>query len=225
MSVSEEEDESEEHRLAREQERQRVLEAAGLIVKTDRKAPPRPPMPQRRQSKRVRRAPPPAPAGAASPTASTPTKELPATPPQDEAVDMSAHLDDAFDRYEAFKQSRLENNRLSVASSDVPPASPPSPSPFPPLERTISTDVETSRSHGGFFSSLLGRKTPANDEKKTTLVISGPMAMGPLSAGAEEPTRAGSPAFGTVSPVSQYQALTVRLTAASLGQAWSTARH
>jgi hypothetical protein len=221
MSFSSSEEEGEEGeaaRIAREHERQRVLEAAGLIVKSDRQPPPRPPpLKRNKSSKRARRVPPPAPDR--SPVAEAATKELPALP--EEPIEPAARLEDAFERYEAFKLSK-EANRLSIVSMDALSASPTSPV---PLERTASAasteHAERTRSHTGFFSSFLGRKTPANDEKKPTLVISGPIISGPLSAGAEEPMRNASPAFGSVS-LTSFRALRARLMLpVSLGRASS----
>jgi hypothetical protein len=195
MSFSSSEDgedgEDQATRLAREHERQRVLEAAGLIVKSDRQPPPRPP--KRDKAKRTRRAPPPAPNVERPSSADVAAKELPALP--EEVIEPAARLNDAFERYEAFKMNK-DSNRLSIASTEALTASPTSPV---HQERPVSTDGEVrARTHTGFFSNLLGRKTPANDEKRPSLVISGPMISGPVSANSEGPARMDSPAFGSV---------------------------
>jgi hypothetical protein len=188
---------TEEERVAREHERERVLLAAGLIVKSDRQAPPRPPKPvKRRKAARARRAAPPVPV-AQSPSKSplpSPTKELPPVP--EEYIEPGARLDDAYERYEAFKQSK-EVNRLSIASSEALSIFPPSPTTS--IQRTTSAEGDRGRAHAGFFSSLLGRKTPAED-KRPSIVISGPIISGSLSADANSPARGDSPAFGMVSP-------------------------
>jgi actin cytoskeleton-regulatory complex protein PAN1 len=187
-------------REAREIERRRVLEAAGLVVKSDRRPPPRPP--KRRKSRTA----------SAAFTHSTPVendvrrkpeKDLPTILPEpepEEPNDPAAHLSDAYDRYQAFRLARVDSNntsnRLSVASFETAsPHSPPSPAP--------TTESDTSRySHTHFFQQLLGRKTPAQEEsaKRLNLVISGPI-LGPISnppsAIAETPTN--SEIFGTVS--------------------------
>jgi hypothetical protein len=202
-SDSEDEDwGTEEERIAREHERQRVLEAAGLIVKSDdRKPPPRPP--KHKKSKRTRRVPPAAPSTTRSPIPSStrqelPVKKLPNVPDEPvEIIEPADRLDDAYERYEAFKQSKAAN-RLSIASTEALPLQPPTP-PAIPLERTTTQDSERQKAHTGFFSSLLGRRTPANDDKRPSLIISGPIS-GPSSAapGSAHPDSPNSPGFGTV---------------------------
>jgi actin cytoskeleton-regulatory complex protein PAN1 len=172
---SDEELESKEDRAAREHERQMVLEAAGLIIKQDV-----PPPPVRRKSKRR---PPPA---APQRLSISSTKDLPPVPER-EAVDHVTHLNDAFDRYESFKQAQLSTNRLSFASVDS--TVPPSPT---ASSISVSSPKEEQRTHSSILG-FLGRKTPVETEKRT-LNISGPI----LNVPAENSTRANSPAFGSV---------------------------
>ncbi len=155
-------------REAREHERQLVLEAAGLIVKQDVKPPPRPP---RKPKSSKRRPPPVAPERLSSNTSTSSLKGLPPVPPTESET--SAHLNDAFDRYEAFRYTHANVNRMSVASSmdSAPPSSP-----------TISTISQTPSKEGpgeSRYSSImhfLGRKTP---EAEKRLVISAPILNSP----------------------------------------------
>ncbi|KAK0474009.1 Dbl homology domain-containing protein [Armillaria novae-zelandiae] len=167
-------------REAREHERQLVLEAAGLIVKQDVKPPPRPP---RKPKSGKRRPPPLAPERLSSNTSASSLKGLPPVPPTESET--SAHLNDAFDRYEAFRYTHANANRMSVASSmdSAPPSSP-----------TISTVSQTPSKEGeSRYSSImhfLGRKTP---EAEKRLVISAPILNSPET----EFSRSASPAFGS----------------------------
>ncbi|THV00744.1 hypothetical protein K435DRAFT_750939 [Dendrothele bispora CBS 962.96] len=173
-SEADDEPESKEDKLAREHERQMVLQAAGLIVKQDKKPPPRP---IRRKSKR--RPPPAAPQRASIGS----TKELPALPEPD-PVDHITHLNDAFDRYEAFKMSQQDSHRLSVASTDVPPSPTVS-----MMTQSTSKESEGGRSYSSILG-FLGRKTP-NEGERRTLTISGPIH------NYEDMVRSNSPAFGS----------------------------
>ncbi|KAJ7621612.1 hypothetical protein DFH06DRAFT_1233083 [Mycena polygramma] len=165
---------------AREHERQLVLEAAGLIVKKDVQPPPRP---VRRRSKQAPRRPPPAAPDRSSvlstSSSSVSAKELPPIPEPDAAT----RLDDAFDRYEAYRGHH--RNRLSVASVETnpPPASPTSPS------MTTSSSVE-GRSRSNLLH-FLGRKTPVEAERRPT--ISAPILQTPENGNG---SRSNSPAFG-----------------------------
>ncbi|KAJ7041981.1 hypothetical protein C8F04DRAFT_1077868 [Mycena alexandri] len=176
-------EESEEDFLAREHERQLVLEAAGLIVQKDVKPPPRPV--RRRSSGQARRRPPPAAPDRTSVWSSSSSvsapKELPPIPEPDAAT----RLDDAFDRYEAYRGHH--QNRLSVASVETnpPPASPTSPS----MMTASSSEGGKSYSHLLHF---LGRKTPVEVERRPT--ISAPILQTPENGGG---SRANSPAFGS----------------------------
>ncbi|KAI0668336.1 hypothetical protein C8Q78DRAFT_1173775 [Trametes maxima] len=171
-SSEDEEEQSEEarrqDRQARAAERQRVLEAAGLIIKTESQPPPRP---VRTRSHRRRR---PAPAvPERSPVLPTsPLKELPPLP-ESESANNSLRLDDAFERYEAYRQNHLAMNRLSVASfeSGTSAASPKSST----FSVTPTPSENESRTHG--FLHFFGRRTPANDGEsaRTMPVISAPI--------------------------------------------------
>lgn len=154
-------------RDARSSERQRVLEAAGLIVRKDGRRPP-PKIPRKHR-------PPPAVPG--QPTtitepANNKDKELPSVPtPQDDAESFM-YVDDAYERYEAFKQNQL--NRLSIASSfEITP----SPTVTSPTLSVAASMFKTDSNEGRFSDKLwdfLGRsKTP--EERRTTLTISGPI--------------------------------------------------
>ncbi|KAJ7500362.1 hypothetical protein B0H11DRAFT_1908822 [Mycena galericulata] len=176
-------EESEADFEAREHERQLVLEAAGLIVQKDVKPPPRP---VRRRSKIDRR---PAPAApdrssilSSSSSFSYSVKELPPVPEPDAAT----RLDDAFDRYEAYRGHH--RNRLSVASVETNP---------PPTSPTASASVmTTSSSEGKGYTNLLhflGRKTPVHEpERRPT--ISAPILQTPEGGSG---SRSNSPAFGS----------------------------
>jgi actin cytoskeleton-regulatory complex protein PAN1 len=113
----------EERKLEREVravERQLVLEAAGIIVKKDSTGPP-PHLQRRRGIRPVRPMHRPAPAPPPPPT-STQRADLDEL---DRPPRVQGHLDDAYERYEAFKQ---QSSRLSISSIDqlspLPPASP-----------------------------------------------------------------------------------------------------
>lgn len=189
-------------REARAHERQLVLEAAGLILKQDVKPPPRPP--RRSRSKDKRRPPP------LAPQRTTPTpsvagniqgKELPELPPAELEVpparprDPTQHLNDAFDRYEAFRGRA--SNRLSVASFESGSMSPMSASSMTP---TTSKEGESAsgKSYSGFLHFLGRSRTPVENERRSTLVISAPIMNTEISSGGDI-TRSVSPAFGSVS--------------------------
>lgn len=194
-----EEEQSEEarrqERQARAAERQRVLEAAGLIIKTESKPPPRP---ARARSHRRRR---PAPAvPERSPQIPSPRKELPPVPESDSA-NTSLRLDDAFERYEAYRQNHLTLNRLSVASfeSSTSTTSPQS-STFALTPSASTSAADEPRSHG--LLHFFGRsRTPANDgETRTFPVISAPILQREPSPAPGE----GDSAFGSVSGSDSY---------------------
>ncbi|KAI0312324.1 hypothetical protein OF83DRAFT_1146615 [Amylostereum chailletii] len=203
-------------REARAMERKMVMEAAGLIIKQDERRPP--PRPVRRNrslraaATKPRRPPPVVPAprrqtSTASLTAD-PNKSLPAVPDHDVADGESIlRLDDAFDRYEAFKLqgSDSASNRLSMASFDSGNGPVP-PSPASSLTPSKSFDRESANSEGrysGFLGHLLGRsRTPGTDgERRVFPVISGPISgpIGGAGAGEESRTPVGresDPSFG-----------------------------
>ena len=215
FTSSETESEGEDEELTEEQrkaekdaraiERQRVFEAAGLIItKTDRKPPPRP---VRRRSTRKRR---PAPAVPQQPArkhddaaperpARKHDRAAPPRParkhertmddlpplPEPDVKDQSLRLDDAYERYEEFKKSNANKNRLSMASVDTTvstTSSAPSPSPSLNILRTPSAEQD-GRSYSHFLH-FFSRRTPANDgEGRIMPVISGPI---PISDSTKE---------------------------------------
>ena len=189
-SVNEDEQNEEarhQERQAREAERQRVLEAAGLIIKEDHRRPP--PRPVR---VRNRRRAPAVPEQSKLTPSPSPTKELPPLPSTD-SPNPSFRLDDAYERYEAYRQSNLAMNRLSIASveSSTSTAS----QSLPTLTPTTSESGE-SRSHTSSFLHFFRSRTPGNDggETPTKLVISGPILQGDQSLSPESDA-----AFGSVS--------------------------
>jgi hypothetical protein len=205
----------EERKLEREMraaERQLVIEAAGIVVKKDTIRRPPPHLERRRA---VKSAPPkhrPAPAPPAvtlSVPASCPAPDLSELPPPRPA---KAYLDDAYERYDAFRQ---HSSRLSISSIDqLPPLSPVSPSvgslsPAPVQSRESFLDkekgkenVSTSLSYGSRISQLLARSRTPGQEKETRIMptISAPM-MGTTASDSGtlgSPAREGSPGFGSV---------------------------
>lgn len=193
-SDEEDQETEEQHRIerdARASERQRVLEAAGLIVRKDERRPP-PKVPRKHR---------PPPAVPDRPTvitepASDKDKELPSVPtPQDDAESIT-YVDDAYERYEAFKQNQL--HRLSVASSfEIIP----SPTVTSPTLSVAVSMTKSDSSEGRFSDKLrdfLGRsKTP--EERRTNLTISGPIS-GPILTREPSPVASENSApFGAVS--------------------------
>lgn len=179
-------------RRARELERQRVLEAAGLIVKPATEAPPKRPTRRRKA---------PAPPSRASVPATVPedtTLEPPA--PEDDDIPpplppktSTFELDDAFERYQRYQQTQpAQTKRMSVSSFDAVPPSPAG------TTSSLSMHSMGESRYGALFALFTRSKTPGNDEQATAsskprLVISGPLA--PPAA----PSRENSPAFGSVS--------------------------
>ena len=196
--------ETDEERIAREREKQLVLEAAGLIVNQDTNGPP--PKLVRAKSKSKRR-----PAPAVPTRTFSISKDLPPVPvleePEPEEIDHATRLDDAFARYESFRNAQLNQNRLSVVSTDssntistltASPTSLTSPTVLSP------THSQGRESEGGRYSHFLHfltrSKTPEQGDRKTSLVISAPIISTSTSAAsfADEPSRTNSPSFGTV---------------------------
>lgn len=199
-------------REARALERQRVLEAAGLVIaKSDKKPPPRP---ARRRSTRKHR---PAPAVPHShrraESKDLPSLPSPSEPEHDVGRDNSLRLDDAFERYEAYKTANAgAGNRLSTISVDTSASlqsSTPSltviRSPSLPALRSPSADPSETggRSHSNFFSFFGRSKTPGeSSEGRVMPVISGPIPMGSEFSkdGSMSPgLNASDSGFGTVS--------------------------
>ena len=180
-------------REARAHERQLVLEAAGLIVTQNDK----PPQALVRARSHKRRPAPLAPHKRASSSASAPSaKELPSVAPvadpESERIDHAQRLDDAFDRYESFKNSQYTSNRMSVASTLSGEMLP---SPTTPL--TPSRERDSEGRNYSYFLNFLGRsQTPEERERSTSRPnISAPIMQ---TSGDSDPGRGASPAFGSV---------------------------
>ena len=173
----------------RERERQLVLEAAGLVVNQDVKPP------QKRRP--------------APPIPSSRLKDLPLVPDPEaepgrevENVDHEASLDDAFARYESFRNDQSNLNRLSVISTDS--GTLPS-SPTPTISSMSHTHSGGGESRYGHFLQFLksGNKTLERNPK--TLNISAPiMSLSVSNQSTEQDvpsTRSNSPSFGMVRPL------------------------
>lgn len=217
MTSSESEDEApqtdaqrQEERQQRELERQKVLEAAGLIVKqSTEKRPPRPPVRTRSSRRSTSNK-----EDLVLPKESHESKahhdrELPSLPPLSPPND-GRNLDDAFERYEAFKQQEASTNATNLANrqsvisnastyaSTVPPSSPRQPVSPGPLSATLpsSASVHSTESKISSLLHFLGGRTRTPGESSSTTterkVISGPIAL-------SSPSRENSPAFGSVS--------------------------
>ncbi|KAJ1309363.1 hypothetical protein OPQ81_006142 [Rhizoctonia solani] len=185
------EDDGDTGRAARELERQRVLEAAGLIVK---QAPPRPPRkrrpapkaPVRNRSDDGRDA---SPREGNSPGTPSPSKNL---PDENESI---LRIDDAYERYQSFRQSR--EGRASLSSFEGIPnintAVPPTPvSP----SATISSLPSATDSTKAAIKSFFGRGSE-RDRPRTNVTISAPVISAPISSGGIGAIERGhSPAFG-----------------------------
>jgi hypothetical protein len=196
-------------RAAREHERRLVLEAAGLILNQDVKPPAH--ILERRKSKQPkhRRPAPAAPLhrrqnssssvipgedSVASPR-DTRVKDLPPVPEPEPELDSSTHLHDAFERYEAFKNTMMKpghDPRLSVSSMDQMMRPP---SPISPSTSTGTRDSDTGKTYSQFLNFLGRNKTPVSGDsgERKMPIISGPI-MNPESI-----ERQNSPAFGSVS--------------------------
>lgn len=190
--------ESEGDETTRELERQRVFEAAGLIVATN------PPIETANSplQKQKRRTPPAAPDRVPTSFASS-SKELPPVPTLNlantELDSSSSHLEDAFDRYETFKKTNgIINNRMSVSSLDTSLASPSSPPRSPAVSLTPSLNHRDGESRTSQFLSFLGRHTTRSttpEPDRRSFIISGPI---PAAGGESGPNRVDTPSFGTV---------------------------
>ncbi|KAK2460698.1 hypothetical protein APHAL10511_007168 [Amanita phalloides] len=173
-------------RQARERERQMVLEAAGLIVNKSIQPPPvispyskekaAPAVPRRRS---VRRGDP-------------YRKDLPPLPDA-EPMDHAARLDDAFGRFELYRNQHLSHNRLSMISADSVSLS------SPTISSTSSTTLSSTRGLEGqwryshFLQFLSGLRVQEQEKKSiSTLTISGP-----ISGVSADASRSMSPIFGT----------------------------
>ena len=205
----------EERKLEREVravERQLVLEAAGIIVKKDSTGPPRH-LQRRRAIAAVGPKHRPAPAPPPPPKSNQPADlcEL------DRPTRVQEHLDDAYERYEAFKQ---QSSRLSMSSIDqqlpLPRTSPSmgtsSFSLAPAQSHESLSDKErgkenvnntSSSSYGNRISQFLGRSRTPIQERETRVIstISAPIMSQSSSSGTVtlgSPTREDSPGFGLV---------------------------
>ncbi|KAG9035365.1 hypothetical protein FRB95_011385 [Tulasnella sp. JGI-2019a] len=130
--------------------------------------------------------PPPRPSNTAKPAA-----------PEIDTGDSELLLDDAYDRYEAFRERQLQpHNRHSVISNESAELSPAltTSSTFPPqaVPMTTGSNAGESRQTSGFLHSFLGRKTAAPERKG--LVVSAPILR---NSNSSEPQRESSPTFGT----------------------------
>lgn len=193
-----EDEESDKSKEARERERQLVLEAAGLVVNQDIKPPLKPkhrPAPSVPQPVLPRH------------------KNLPPVPnpnpdPEVEKVDYEANLDDAFARYESFRNTQSNLNRLSVISTDS------ASSPTSPTPTRSSMAMSFSHSGGGesgsryaHFLQFLksGNKTPEGERRSvSTLNISAPIMnlnTSNQSTPHDVPSRSNTPSFGMVRPL------------------------
>ena len=208
--------ESDNTKETRERERQLVLEAAGLVVNQDVKPPP----------KQKRRPAPPIPQ-------SVPfrNKDLPSVPDSEEEVenvDHEARLDDAFARYESFRNNQSNLNRLSVISTDSGTllSSPTATISSMAMSHTHSGGSEPSSRYSHFLQFLKsGNKTPEGRQKSlATLNISAPimnLSVSNQSTLQDTPPRSNSPSFGMVRPLLglDYNFVICFLFLASLGPA------
>lgn len=211
----------EERKLEREVravERQLVLEAAGIVVKKDTTGRPPPHVRRRRTIAAVRPKHRPAPAPPPTPSTAPAPTQLPDLGELDRPTRVQEHLDDAYGRYEAFKQ---HSSRLSISSIDqlspLPPVSPSLGSGSFSLaqaqSREILPDKEKSKenlnstsssSYGSRISHFLGRSRTPIQERETRVMptISAPIMSTSSSSGTvtlSSPTQGDSPGFGMVS--------------------------
>ena len=193
--VSFEDEESDSTKKARERERQLVLEAAGLVVNQDVKPPPKPkhrPAPSVPQPSSRRIVLPPVPDPTAGPD------------PEVEKVDYKTSLDDAFARYESFRNTQSNLNRLSVISTESGTSSiSPTPMAMSPIH---SGSGESSSRYTHFLQFLKsGNKTPEGERRSVaTLNISAPIMNlngSNQSIPQDVPPRLNTPSFGMVRPL------------------------
>jgi actin cytoskeleton-regulatory complex protein PAN1 len=192
---------------ARKLEQQRVMEAAGLVVKKH-EGPTPPPRPRAR-----RRPAPLTPDRATKPQPSNKrgmeTVETPLSP-----SDSILKVEDAYDRYEAYKTNKSlsqgHRHRYSIIStssvdSTTTPSSPKSASmSLAPTMTSVATASSTlhepePKHASGFLHSLFGRSSGGNMNEKRSLTVSGPIISSPLPSitPVDAITRESSPAFGT----------------------------
>ena len=191
-------------REEREQERQRVLEAAGFVIKPAEGGST---VGRSRSVKLSRRPPPPTPIRRPASTdleetdKPPPERDLPPVPENgvDEEVDQDAgspsHLDDAFERYENFKQR--DPRRMSVVSTTSTMDSMPAAS----STTSASTIPSSSRTAYSRFHDLLSRKTtPVADDRPAPRITTASIS-GPIPSVSTPISRDHSPAFGSVSAI------------------------
>ncbi|KIL68468.1 hypothetical protein M378DRAFT_184914 [Amanita muscaria Koide BX008] len=188
LSFESDNDETGDLHASSERERQMVLEAAGLIVNQEVNPPPAtvrsistlkksqlPPIVPRRRTTR---------------SGDPYKKDLPPLPDA-EPMDHAARLDDAYERFESYRNQQLSTNRLSLISTD---SSLHSPSSMKDGVPSTPKDNENQRRYSQFFQLFSGLRGP-EPEKRTvsTLTISGPIS----GASSYDISRSGSPAFGS----------------------------
>ena len=216
--VEQSEEARRQERQAREAERQRVLEAAGLIIKEDHRRPP--PRPVRVRSHRRRPAPA-VPERSKTTPSPSPTKDLPPLPSGD-SRNPSFRLDDAYERYEAYRQSNLAMNRLSIVSVE---SSTSTTSQSAPSVTPTTSESGEHRSHTSSFLNLFRSRTPGNDSGEAP---ARPVISGPILQGEQSPSLESDAAFGSVSgpscqiPTSVGVRLLIMHRSDSLGLVWST---
>lgn len=175
---------------SRASERERVLEAAGLIVRKDERRPP-PKIPRKHR-------PPPATPDQLVIITKLPgdkDRKLPSVPGSQDDVESMMHIDDAYERYETFKQSQL--NRLSVASSLETAPSPTVTSPTVSVVPVSKTDSSEGRFSDKLWDFLGRSKTP--EERRATLTISHPISSPILTREPSPVACDNSVVFGAVS--------------------------
>ena len=191
-------EESDNTKKTRERE-QVVLEAAGLVVNQDVKPPP----------KKKRRPAPPIPQSV--PSRYKDLHQLPGLELEldREVENVEASLDDAFARYESFRNNQSNLNRFSVISADSGTllSSPTSTIPPSPMSMTLSHSGGTGESSSRYshFLQFLksGNKTPEGKPKSVaTLNISAPIMNQTVSnqstMQSDVPSRSDTPSFGMV---------------------------
>jgi hypothetical protein len=203
---------------AREREKQRVLEAAGLIVNQNVGPPP-----LRPKARSIKRRPAPA-APRREPSFHKDLPPVPDTEPEPDPdpepepapiISHEARLDDAFARYESFKNSHAANamNRLSVVSTDSTSGTTMSPTVSSASAMSLAPSQGSQKDTGGgegrysnflhFLTGGKGQGEGGSGERRTaaSLNISAPMMINSASNQStpqDGPSRSNSPSFGMV---------------------------
>jgi hypothetical protein len=198
-------------REAGEKERQRVLEAANLVIQVPSPAEQTPSGSLSRRPTRLKR-------GVSVRIPSNGNKKAPQPelaverelPPVHSPVESVLRVDDAFDRYEAFKMHR-GNHRLSTISTDSSMSAVTAPSIVGsvPMGREPSSDSRSHTAASGllhFFGRInaVTGAAPA-PERRPSPNISSPIISSPINNGSTTISRENSPAFGTVSCASVWR--------------------